>query len=177
MIIKMRPFSLRERLILYAALAVFVCVLLFKFLISPAAVKLSLISQDIAKKTALLKRYSRLIGKGDRILSLYENYKENLKEGADPEEVVDMLFKEIESSAKSFNLSLDRIRPQPPEDKGEYKKVSLEIEGEGDFSSIFQFIDYLENSSSFVRIAAFRLFSQTASPQLRCRITLYNIFF
>lgn len=178
MAIKISSRPKREKVILCITIIIFIVSLIFNFLISPSIAKLNRLNQDINKKTSLLMRYSRLIGKGENIISLYESYKDNLRTQTNSERVVADLFKEIKDSAKQFNLNLERIRPRPTEEKKGYKEVSLEVELLGDFSSIFEFVNHFEDSSSFVRIFSLRLSPHSdKSSHLRCKITFSKIFF
>ncbi|UCC95460.1 MAG: type 4a pilus biogenesis protein PilO [Candidatus Omnitrophota bacterium] len=175
---KARPLSKREKLILYIALVLFVCVLAFNFLLTPLIEKLTKINQEIEQKAFLLKRHYRLMRKGKNLLPQYENYKEKLEKGITSEELVATLFEEIEVSAKKFGVIIEKIKPQPIEEKEGYKEVSLEVELVGKLGPIFQFINKLENSPSFIKVSALRLLPQPrSSSQLRCRISLTKLFF
>jgi len=135
-------------------------------------------NQEIKEKISLLDKYSLLAAKSGDALSLYERYKNNFEEKGDSEVIALDLFREIKNSAGNFNLDIKRIKPQTVEKKKEYKKICLEVELEGNFSSIFRFINHLENLTSFIRISSLELSSRGGSlRQLRCRVTFFKIFF
>ena len=175
---KLRPLSKRERTILYLTLAIFVATVLYNVLLTPLLSRLYDINSEIDAKISLLRRHSRLIGKGEDILSIYESYKQVLQTSVGLEEIETVFYKEIKSFAVNSRLSLERIRPQPVQDKKGYKEVFLEVELVGNLDSIFEFINRVENSASFMRIASIRISPQTAaSRQLRCRIVLAKVSF
>ena len=57
-------------------------------------------------------------------------------------------------------------------------KANLEVEVEGSFKAIFQFINKLEHSFALIRISSLTIRSQSqTSDQIRCRLSLSKIFF
>ncbi len=175
---KIRILTSREKLILWLVLIIFAAVIIFNFGISPVVAKVSRLNDDIEKKTLLLEKYARLIGKGGDIFSLYAQYKANLWIDDLPHEAIAALFKETKNSAAKFNLVLERLKPHPLEKKNNYKEVSLEIELSGDLSSLFGFVNHIENSTSLIKVSTLRLSSQSNSTSmLRCKVILSKIFF
>lgn len=175
---KMKKFSKKEKLLLSIALSVGLIGLLINASVGSVIGKFAGLNQEIAKKTSLLRRHSRLIKKGENIISSYDSYKENLGIEVGPDEGIVVFFEEIESTAKEFGLTIEKIRPQPIEKRKDYQKVSLEIEIAGNFSSIFKLINKIENSAAFIRISSLRLSPQgKTSSELRAKIILFKIFF
>lgn len=173
-----RPLSKREKSILYIILVLFFASFVFNFVIGPTVVKLDQINQSIEKKSFLLRRYSRLVDKGEDIHSLYEQCRESLRGGSNAEEALAGLFKNIESSAKMFNMNIKSIKPQPVEKKKKYREASLEVKLDGSFRSVFQFIEHMETSSGFVKVTAIQLFPQPGTPSLlQARITFSQLVF
>lgn len=140
--------------------------------------KLTALNKDIADKSSLLRRHFLLVKRGGDIRSVYESYKRMLEvEGQDKELDAD-LFNEVKGLAEKFNLAIDRIKPLPVEFKANYAQVLLEVELGGNFKSIFEVINGLENSACFVRILSLRLYSQSgAAAPLRCQILISRMFF
>ncbi|UCD15540.1 MAG: type 4a pilus biogenesis protein PilO [Candidatus Omnitrophota bacterium] len=172
-----RALTKREKLIIYTTLGIFLVSLTFSGLLQGYA-KLSALNQDIANKTALLRRHFQLVKKGGDIRSLYESYRSILESEGSAQELDTHLFNEMKDFAATFNLTIERVKPLPVELKKEYAQVSLEVEIVGDFRSIFQLINELENSPSFIKVLSLRLSQQSAGSQLlRCRLTLSRLFF
>ena len=174
---KMRAFSQREKMILYVTLSLSAVSIIANFGVSPVVFKIGDINNTIERKRRVLKKYVRLINKGDDITSLYEQYRDELETDGKGKDGVADLFEEIKAGTGRYNLIIEKIRPLAIKEKEEYKEVSLEIIAEGGFTSIFKFITYLESLPSLIRISSFQLSPQAGeSALLRCRITLSKIF-
>jgi Tfp pilus assembly protein PilO len=174
---KIRAFSSREKFILRITLITGVVSLLLYgwFLASDKLVKLD---DDIEKKRDLLQKYLYAIGEKDRGYAEYRNYMDVLEDRRSPGEVETQVFKEVKNLAQSFNLTIERIKPLPLKETKKYKEILLEVELGGTFAPLFQFINKLENSPSFIRILSLRLYPQSGmSFPLRCRITLSRVIF
>lgn len=175
---KLRPISPREKAILYITIGVIIIGVSGHFVIGPAIDSLSEVNKEIEKKTYLLKKQTSLLKRGGDITSLYESYRKTLEKQRTPQEIVASLFKDIEAAAKKTGLKLKKVKPLPVKEGKEYKEVLLELDIEGDFVAFFKFINELETKTSFVKISALRLTSQSSSSKaLRCRLSLSKIFF
>jgi Tfp pilus assembly protein PilO len=175
---KLRSLSKREKILLYLAILVVSGIFIFNLVIEPLTIKLARMNEDIRKKEYLLKKYRSLTGKGEDILSLYSRYKGSLAKGQRSQEIIDSLFEEVKKTAATVHLNLEKIKPLPIEKNRHFQQALLEVELKGTFSSIFTFIDQLENSSSFVRISSLRLVPQAKdSSVLNCTVTVSRIFF
>ena len=175
---KIRKLTQREKLILYATTGIIVLALLFNFVIVPVFERMSSVNEEIAKKSFLLGKQSGLIHSGENIVSLYENYRNALEKQETPEEIVAGLFENIENVALSSGIKVKKVKPLPVKESEEYKEVLLEVDLEGDFASMFKFINKLETDYSLVKIGSLRLAPQSSSSRtLRCRLNLYQIFF
>jgi len=171
---KGKKFSKREKSLFYITILVISSVLVCNFLIIPIFANLSKINDEIEKKSSLLRRYSRLLNREDDVLSLYKDYQDNF-DGL--QETMSNFFEKVKTIADKVGLKIEGVKPLPVKEKG-YKEISLEIELEGDFKSIFRFTDALETSPFFIRIIGFRLLPQFGeSAKLRCRISLAKLFF
>ncbi len=174
---KFRKLSKREKTILYATLFLGFVALVFEFIIVPFEAELDRLNQSISKKSALLKRYSSMVARGEDIASLYESYKKTFQTGADAEVVTVNLFKDIRNAANKFGLSIEGIKPLSSDTGKEYSVVSLDVELVGDFTSIFKFIHHLEKIPSFTRVLSFRVSPMGRNVRkLRCRVVASRLF-
>ena len=174
----MRNLSKRERALLYLTIIVFIAIVLFNFVVSPALVKLTALNQDIEKKEYLLKKYTALTSRGEDIASVYDKYKDTFDNKEDSQQIIDSLFKEVKEQARLVKLDLQKIKPLPVEQNKGYNQALLEVELRGGFPAIFKFINQMEDSSSFIKIFSFRLVSQGKKDQgIRCNVTVSRIFF
>lgn len=176
---KKRKFSKREQKIIYFTSLLILLILVIKNIIIPVSQKIREINRDIDKKTLLLNRYVSLISQGENMVSLYENYIGSLKiEDRTEDEVIAKLYSEIEKTAKTFNLVIENIQSLPTKIKNDKKEAFLEVEFDGDFGSIFQFINQLENLPLFIKVFSCKLFIQSGKNNgLRCKITFSKLFF
>lgn len=175
--IRIRPLSKREKSALSAVFVILALSLIFNIVMNIFG-KLEDLSEDINRKKNLLNRHFSLISKGNNIRALYEGYKDVLSAGSTPEEAENALFTEVKDLAGRLNLVIDKIKPLPMEVKRDYKKVFLEIELGGNLRAIFEFINELEKSPSFIKILSLRLYPPSGkSDGLRSRITLSRVVF
>jgi Tfp pilus assembly protein PilO len=175
---KLKKLSKRERNIFALTVGIVLFVLIFHLFINPFLDKMDGVNQEIQRKTKLLERYSGLLSRGEDAHLLYAKYKNILEKDEKPQEIIANLFKEIENSANKYGVKIKRIKPLPISEKKEYKEAFLEVELEGDFSSLFKFINHLENSSSLIKISSLRLLSgPKGSSGVLCRLTLFKIIF
>lgn len=175
--IRIRPLSKREKSALSAVFVILALSLIFNIVMNIFG-KLEDLREDIERKKNLLNRHFSLISKGNNIRALYEGYKDVLSAGSTPEEAENALFTEVKDLAGRLNLVIDKIKPLPMEVKRDYKKVFLEIELGGNLRAIFEFINELEKSPSFIKILSLRLYPPSGkSDGLRSRITLSRVVF
>lgn len=147
-------------------------------LLKDKAIALVVKTKKIERKTFLLEKYFHVVKRGENVFSLYESHKYALEEKKDSQEVISELFERVEIIATESGVTIRRVKPRSVEDKEKYKEAILDIELEGQFSSLFRFINNLEASPYFIRILSFNLLPQLrSSQQLRCRLSLSKIFF
>ncbi|MBU1122207.1 MAG: type 4a pilus biogenesis protein PilO [Candidatus Omnitrophota bacterium] len=174
---KKRRLSKREKLIISITLGIFIGSLAVNGVMLGRNRLISL-NQEIANKSSLLRRHFLLVERGGDIRSVYESYKKILEIEGSGQELDADLFNEVKRLTEKLNLSIDRIKPLPVESKANYAQVLLEVEIGGDFKSIFEFINGLENSPSFIRVLNLRLYPQSgSSAPLRCKCLISRLFF
>ncbi len=173
-----RQFSKREKLIFSITVILGLFVFGLNFIVLPALERINVLNREIDQKSFILKRHFKLINQGDSITSVYENYKQILSKVVNPDEMTAQLFEEVKLSAGKYGLKVQKIKPLTLKQNTSYKKVALEVDLEGDFKSIFQFINMIENSASLIDINSLNLRSKARSSKLlRCRLALSRSFF
>ncbi|MFH1771793.1 MAG: hypothetical protein ABH872_03160 [Candidatus Omnitrophota bacterium] len=174
----MRKFTKREKTVSFFIGFFILGALAFNFVISPMFSRIDEMNSEISKKTSLLKRSSRLLSKEEDISSVYDKYKSILEKDVSPDEVTADLYKEIESAAAGFDILIKKVKPLDLRQSGNFKEAALEVEVEGDFASIFQMVNKLENSVSLIKIVSFRLIAQPKSSKLLlCKLNIVRVFF
>ncbi|MCQ9206116.1 MAG: type 4a pilus biogenesis protein PilO [Omnitrophica bacterium] len=175
---KLRKFSEREKIILNITIGIAVAVTVLHLVINPIFNFMKTTNKEIERKTFLLEKYFHVVKRGENVFSLYESHKYALEEKKDSQEVISELFERVEIIATESGVTIRRVKPRSVEDKEKYKEAILDIELEGQFSSLFRFINNLEASPYFIRILSFNLLPRLrSSQQLRCRLSLSKIFF
>ena len=174
----LRRFSKREKIILYITISIIIVGSVAYFLMPSVFAMLEKIDREVEQKTFLLRRHFELTQQGEDTFCLYERYKDRLGQEGSSEEITAGLFEKIEKLAAQFNLHIERIRPQFVKEKKGYKQAVLEVELEGNFRSIFQFINSMETSFLFVQVSSFQLVpSSRFSGQVYCSLGVCEIFF
>lgn len=172
-----RKISVREKKILVAAAGALAVIVLFN-IGAAGARKLTHLDKNIKDKVILLQSYFNLVDKKEDIRSFYTRYKDIFTSGIEADKMETELFNEVNNSARNCGVTIERIQPLPLRVNKEHREAVLEVELEGGLSSIFSFINQLENSPFFIRILSLRLYSQSSgSASLRCRTTVSRLFF
>ncbi|MFH1768779.1 MAG: type 4a pilus biogenesis protein PilO [Candidatus Omnitrophota bacterium] len=174
---KTKAISRRERRLVLIIFSLALASVIFNFLLQPLFRTLDRVNQDIERKEALARKHSRLLGKGENILLLYDKYKNAMEAKGDSDELIAGLFSEIEDVANKFSLVVEKIKPRAAESRKDYKQVSIEVELRGSVSAIFKFINHMEDGPSFVEVSALRISPQASFSNLICKVILSKLFF
>ena len=176
--ITVRKLSKREQIIMYTTGFLLAFTVLFSWIVKPQASKLSILDKQISEKEFLLEKYASLQGRGQNVRSLYTHYKGALDERGSLEEITARLFEEIQSIAQRSNVAIKKVKPLSFKPAGEFRKVLLEAEVEGECASVFSFVTQVEASPYFVQIFSLRITPQSkSSKQLYSRIGISKICF
>lgn len=176
--IKTRPFSSREKQIIYFVLIIMFLAIIVNLIFFPLSSLLERLNKEIDQKSYLYQRYSGLIKKGEDINTLYDKYRSLLGQQQSLEEGTATLFEDIKKTAANCNVTVEKVKPLASDKKSNYKQTSLEIELTGNFSSIFDFISQLEYSSLVINIKSLQLASYPgAQGMLQGNIIFSKIFF
>lgn len=170
--------SRREKIIVVITFVVAVMSLLFNFLLNPFLDEVDRLNENIEQKTLLIQRYSSLANQKDDVANLYDSYEKILGKRIKDEDRMQYFFKEVEDYATKSGVVLEKIKPLSSLDKAGYKYLSIDIEVDGRFNSIFKFIHSIENISTCVKVEAIKIFPQEKSSMpLRAKISLSKLFF
>lgn len=173
-----RQLTFRERAILYLTILCAGVYVLVNFVVMPAVGEINTLNQEIAKKSTLLSKYSRLARKAPAITALYEELKKDLEASVNLQEETNAFLKEIESMANSSGLIVQGIKPLTPGKEKAYTKVYLEVNTSGDMKSVLGFICTLENASLLVVIPSVKISPQRDDPDvLKLLLKVYKIIF
>lgn len=158
--------SKRERIILYATIAVIVFAIGFNFLIAPLLTKNDVLNKEIGLTRTKLKNYLRLLAQKDYLETKYSSLSLNLKISAESLDPMTGALAEVEELAKNANIRIIDIRPQTLRLSDLYPAVLMDLRSEGTMEGYLRFIYNLENSPSLLRIKKFQLSARTNTPNL-----------
>ena len=168
----------RERLILYVMVCFILLYLLTSFIIMPVIEKVSLLNEEIEKKSILLTKYTHLAEKAPAIISLYDNLKQGIKTEVNLQHETNAFLKEIEKNADSSGLIVQGIKPLAPKKGTSHTEIYLEIDCQGDMKSVLNFICGMENTSLLVTIPSLKISPQRNNPNvLSLVLKVYKVVF
>lgn len=171
-------FSKRETLLFVITISIAGCVGIVFFAVEPLINKLSSLDASIRKKSYLLQQQSYFVQRGDSIESLYQHYQDILKKFSSNEEITEYFFEAVKRLAKERGLAVRQVKPLAAVRQKTFQQISLELEFEGDFKSLFQLINDLENSPALLNIGSMTIRSAMRDgKRLQCRLSLSKIFF
>lgn len=152
--------SRKERIGLSIALVFVVISSLDRLLISPVRGKFKQIDQAVKISEMQLRHDLRNVHQRDQISKKFEKYVEYVQRSGSDEEEVAKILGEIESLARQSDVHLAGMKPQTPKEVDFYKEYSVEIETEGEISSLTTFLHQLNTSDQLLRVEKLRLNSR-----------------
>lgn len=152
-------FTKRERYISIITLGVIVIGMLYNFVFEGAFKKWQALNAGIIAKKSKFNKEIRLLEKRNSIILEYNNYASSYKNSS---RVLDY----IEKSADSLNIKVSNIKPGQVINKDFYQEYSIELQVEGQFSELIEFLSRLIKLPCFVTIKRFDLRKDQASPHL-----------
>lgn len=124
---------------------------------SPRRTQLIELTTDVARAEEKLTSVMRHSGALDHVASLLPKRSD---EGAG-----DQLFlSDVNAELRRLGLELKRIEPKETENVGEFVERSYQIDIEGRYSRMIEFLGHLENMSDVVVVRSFDVRSSTVSP-------------
>jgi len=171
-------FSKREILLFAITIGIIVCVSIGLFAVEPLLSRLSALNTGILKKSYLLQQQSYFVKRGDNTESLRQRYQDILKDFSSNEEITEYFFEAVKRLAKERGLAVRQVKPLATTRQKAFQQISLELEFEGDFKSLFQLVEDLENSPALLNISSMTIRSAMRDgKKLQCRLSLSKIFF
>lgn len=145
----MKPrLSPRERYISAIAAAIVICAAVYNFIFEPFIAEWKGLNSEIELKKIRFIRNVKLLKEGDSIVKEYNAYK-------GPRLDLSNILDYIETQARTSGVKISNIRPRPVEQKELYKEYTAEIQIEGDFSAIDDFLSSIIKSRLFTSIKKF----------------------
>jgi Tfp pilus assembly protein PilO len=149
--------SKKEKLGLSLAFAVMGIALFDRLIISPIRGRFKRIDQAIKINEKQLAHDLRNVHQKDQIEERFEKYVEYVERSGSDEEEVAKILGEIESMARQSKVYLANMKPQTPKEIDFYKEYAVEIEAEGNLSSLVTFLHQVNTSTQLLRVEKLRL--------------------
>lgn len=150
--------NVKERAGLFIAAAFIAVVLIDRVIVAPICSRLSRLDSENRTVEKQLSAHLRNIKAKEAVPEEYKKYMKGIKKtGSDEEEVAKMLS-EIEELARSSNVALADMKPQPPRAMSSYREYTIDIDGEGDEEGIMKFLYKLNASGQLLRAEKIRLY-------------------
>lgn len=169
--------SKREKIIAVITTTIILLGVLTNFIVLPLSDKIISNNDILQKKTLYLARYFPMLEQGESAASLYKDYQDILDTSKSTEDVLNELFKQAEALAKKLKINLMEVKPLGSKVEGKENIVSLEFMIEGNFNSLFRFVNLMEQSSPMIAVESLDLASQAQTKDLRCRIVVVKSYF
>jgi Tfp pilus assembly protein PilO len=149
--------SKREKTMFYTAAIVIGAVAVYGLIIEPLWSYWKDLNNSILSKEVQLLKNLKILAQKDTINAIYEKYEENIKMKGSPEEETAVILKEVENVARSSNVYIAAIQPQRVQDMSFYKEYYVELDAEGDITSLTKFIYDLQNSKQILKVKHLQL--------------------
>ena len=168
-------FSQREQLMVALTIAIVVLTLAYGFIIEPIASGYATLSAKIESGRLRLEKSRKLLANAEKIRREYDQFSKYIRKTMSDEEEMAATLKTIESLARSNNLSISNIRPQPLREEGGFRFYVFDVSCESDLARLSKFIYDTQTSEALMRVTRLTISapSQTRSsvPRVLMEIT------
>ena len=159
----------REKIILFATIAVVLFSVIFKVAIAPIMDKNEALNRQINATRAKLKKYMRLVAQKEAIQKKYSELSSGVSIPEQEAGTVVGVLSELEALAGKAGIRIIDIRPQSTRGP---KEVLIDMRAEGDVQGYLKFIYYVEQSLSSLSVKKFQLNAKPNSALLEGVFTI-----
>lgn len=165
--------SRREKIILYATIGVVAASVIFKIVLVPLFDRLETLDREITLTREKIKKYTRLLGQKESLQNRYNELVSQMgaTEGQRKDTLVNAL-RGLESLAKTANIRIIDIRPEPAGTKTNKKEVLIELKSMGTMDGYVKFIYDIDNSLLLLRIRKLELSVKGNAQNLEGTMTI-----
>lgn len=140
--------SKREKCIFIIAIGVIIMGMAYNFIFEHLFERWGLLNNEIIAKRAKFNKEIRLLENRNSVISEYNNYARGYKNSS-------RVLSYIEKSAGSLNIKTSNIKPGQTADKVFYQEYFIELQIEGRFPEIIEFLSGISKLPCFVTIKKF----------------------
>jgi len=152
--------SKKEKIGLSLAMAFMMIAFFDRLIVSPIRGKILKINQSIKIGEKQLAHDLRNVYQKDKIEEKFKSFSGYIERSGSDEKEVAKILGEIEALAGQSNIYLVDTKPQTPKKIDFYKEYIIEIEVEGEMTSLTKFFHQVNISSQLLRIKKLRLSSK-----------------
>ncbi len=142
--------SKRERYIALAAISFIAIAILYNFIIDPIAKEWQSLDNEMASKTAALRRDLDILSARKTLETNYSKFAKYIKSDKSEEESVADLLSYLESLSRSDSCLVINIKPIGAKDIGLYKELLIDLSSEGGIQQFTKFLYDVENTKNMI---------------------------
>ena len=161
---------------LYGAIAIVAVAFLDRAIVGPIISRTQALDKAIMDKKEAISRDMKILAQKDSIELRKAEYKAFSVQETTPEEDTSSLLKEVETLASKSTIYLADMKPQDPKQEQEFKKYQVNVNCEGPFDKLIEFLYNIENSKKVLKIEKFSLsLKSRQDPVLKCALTVSKV--
>ena len=167
----------REKKILYVVIALLVVLVGYHGIWTPMTHKFSELDDEIFATQMRFRKAKTLIRQKNDVVEASKKYVnlEKMDAGTDEEEIAKLL-NFVEQTARKDSTSLSDVKPQPVKSDKVTKEYAVELNAEGELTSLIEFIYELEHSEQLLKIEKVDIApKEEKSALLRASLTVTRI--
>jgi Tfp pilus assembly protein PilO len=167
-----KTLSSREKIILYAVIAIVILSLVYSFLVEPFIARWNNVNNRIDLLKAKLQKSLSLMKDKSNIDAEYESFAGRIKKSPSDEQEMTVVLHELEKAARRSNLKITSMRPKPARQKEYFRQFEVEIETESDMSSLMRFIYDVKKSPQLIKIEKLNLNTRGGQQAVTIRASM-----
>lgn len=167
--------SKREKMALYAAVAVLSITVMDRGIFSPFLSKMKSLDSDIQKKEKEIKNSLHVLGLKNRITAEILQYASYIGGAQSEEEQVTLLLKEIEVLASKSSVYLIDMKPAGAKNIGSCVKYMVTVNIESAMDKLIDFMYAVESSSKLLTIQKYQVSPKNQDSSVaKCTMTIFK---
>ncbi|MFA6216151.1 MAG: hypothetical protein WDL87_00655 [Candidatus Omnitrophota bacterium] len=167
--------SKREKMVLYAAIAVLSLTAMDRLMVSPFLSKMKSLDSDIQKKEKEIKNALHVLGLKNRITAEILQYASYVGGTQSEEEQVTLLLKEIEVLTSKSSVYLIDMKPAGAKNIGSCVKYMVTVNIEAAMDKLIDFMYIIESSSKLLTIQKYQISPKTEGSNVaKCTMTIFK---
>lgn len=147
----------REKIILYAAIALLIFSVGLNFIIQPILKKNDMLNKEISVTRAKLSRALKLLSQKDIVEGRYNKFFSAFPVFEKSEDTPVSILSALEAVAVNSEMRIIEMRPQAGKKIGPYQEAVIDLRTEGSIESYIRFIYEIDNSLAALQIKKIQL--------------------